>query len=241
MFFRYQSDGFVFPIFSPLHGIFLLIAFLGVCAIFRWPKTFRQRPYLRYCLASALLIIQLLLYAWFWGGDAYLQAQGWPLYHCRVAELSMLLTLFFNFSWAKDLSVYLGLYGSVFALLIPVMEPFSFPHVTNVAYFAAHLLMLWTVAYLIVILDYRFTSKGLIHSLIFLNLFNLSLLWLNPLLGMNYAYFSLSPIFTGFFNTWPRILYVGLLLALYNALVLLTHVGGRKLTLVYRQGKNGEM
>ncbi len=227
-FFRYESDGFVFPMYSALHWLLLLLAGGGVFLIYRKRERLRSWTGLRYVLGAGLLLVQLLLYAWFWNGDANLRAAGWPLYHCRIAELAMLLALFGGFRFAKTIAIYLGAYGAIFALLIPIMEPYAFPHVTNLAYFMAHLLMLWTVAFLICVDGYHFDKLGLLQAVVFLNLLNLLILLANPLLGMNYAYFSFSPIFTEFFAAWPRGLYVVFLMLLYNLLLCLTFFLGRR-------------
>lgn len=227
-FFRYESDGFVFPMYSSLHWLMLLLGAGGVFLIYKKRERLRSWIGLRYVLGAGLLLVQLLLYAWFWTGDAGFRAAGWPLYHCRIAELAMLLALFGGFRFAKTIAIYLGGYGAVFALLIPIMEPYAFPHVTNLAYFLAHLLMLWTVAFLIFVDEYRFSGRSLLQAVVFLNLLNLLILLANPLLGMNYAYFSFSPIFTEFFAAWPRGLYLGFLMLLYNLLLCLTFFLGRR-------------
>lgn len=220
--FRHEADGFVFPIFGPLHIGLLLVAAVGVLLIIK----FRLR--LRGWLAGALIVTQTLLYGWFMTGDAAIRAAGLPLYHCRIAELAMILALLTPWNFAKTISIYMGGYGAMVALLIPVMEAYRFPHITNFAYFAGHILMLWTVTYLIVIAGYDFTKSELRKIVLFLNLVNGVIYVANPPLRMNYAYFEFSPVFTEFFQSWPRLLYLGVLVGLYNLLLWLTYVVGKK-------------
>lgn len=229
-FFRHQPDTFVFPMYSMLHLLILGIAALGVWLIIVNRQALRASNKLRISLAIGLIVVQLALYAWFASGDAALRAAGLPLYHCRVAEIAMVVALLSRHRFAKTIALYLGSYGSFFALLIPIMEAYRFPHVTNIAYFAAHLLMIWTVTYLLFVERYQFERASLQHVLIFLNLLNIVIVLVNPLLNMNYAYFAHSPIFTNTFQSLPRDAYLALLFLVYNLLILMIYCCGKTLS-----------
>ncbi len=227
-FFRHEADDFVFPMFSLQHIAILLCAAAGVFCIIKYRARLHAWKALPYWMAVSLIVVQTLLYGWFMTGDAAIRAAGLPLYHCRIAELAMIFALLSKWTFAKSISIYLGGYGSIVALLIPVMEAFRFPHITNFAYFLGHTLMIWTVTYLLAAADYAFTKAELIKIVIFLNLANLVILAANPALRMNYAYFEFSPIFTEFFQTWPRGIYLSVLFGLYNLLLWLTYVFGKR-------------
>lgn len=121
----------------------------------------------------------------------------------------------------------MGTFGAPVALLIPIMEPFSFPHITNVSYFAGHILMIWTIVYMVKVERYPFDDRTLYQTLIAFNVMNLFILTIDHLLDMNYAYFLFSPVLTAFFDKFPYPLYVLTAFAIYNGLIVLIHFVGK--------------
>ncbi len=230
-FLRHETDGFVFPKYGPAHIVLLLVAALGVWLVWKYGG---RGGYLRRVLFVTLLVTQILLYGWFFTGGGLWIVAGLPLYHCRISILAMLIALVCEKKTgrggglSRGLAIYLGTFGAPVALLIPIMEPFSFPHITNVSYFAGHILMIWTIVYMVKVERYPFDEKTLYQTLIAFNVMNLFILTIDHLLGMNYAYFLFSPVLTGFFGKFPYPLYALTAFAIYNGLIVLIHFVGKK-------------
>lgn len=224
-FFRHQTDGFVFPMYSRLHVFLLIFTLIGTLWVIRQAEL--HEKLLRRLLCGALIIIQLLQYGWFFSGGPAWIIQGLPLYHCRIAELAMVSALLNKKDSALNLSVYLGGYGAPVALLLPVMEAFSFPHITNIAYFANHILMVWTVAFLVRLNPQVFQRKNYRQALLVTNLMNLFILVADHILKVNYAYFLFSPVLTKQFQSLPYPVYVLFAFIVYNLAVTVIYVAGR--------------
>lgn len=93
-------------------------------------------------------------YQRFWRRVQYLQIiglYGWyllmhfdlaeclPLFHCRIAALAV---LFLPSGKLKTYFAYLGIAGANCALLVPVFDPYPFPHLTILSYVIGHLALL---------------------------------------------------------------------------------------------------
>ena len=71
---------------------------------------------------------------------------------------------------------------------------------------------------------FKLSGRGLLSSLVFTNIFNLGVFWLNPRINGNYSYFEFAPVLESFFETLSRPVYVFVVFLTYNLLILLIHV-----------------
>lgn len=224
-FFRGTWEDYQFPAFSPVHGLLLAFALAGILAIVHFRDALRRddRRVLKKALLAGLLLEQVSQYGWYYLAGTFTLGDGLPLYICRTAILALILALVTDHGLIKGLAVYWGTFGGLLALLYPVIYPMHFPHITNFTYFGGHSIMVWTVAYLLAVEAIELTRRGLVFSLIFTNGFNLAVFFLNPYLNGNYSYFQFSPILPEVFARLPRMVYIIMVFALYNLLILLIH------------------
>ena len=227
-FFRGEYDGYVFKAFSPLHFAILAVMFLGIGLIVKKADYLRTESGKKYrrLLFTVLLIEQIMQYSWYFLVGTFTLGDSLPLYICRTAILSILLAFATGNRKTETISVYWGLFGGVLASVVPVIYPFSFPHFTNFSYFIGHLFMVWSVTWFIAVEKYRFTRPGLVFILIFTNLFNVGMYFLNPLINGNYSYFTFSPVLWEVFSQMDHRLYASILFILYNLLIFLIHCTG---------------
>lgn len=224
-FFRGTWEDYVFPSFTPVHFLLLGIALAGILLIiaFRRPLRADQRALLKKALLGGLLLEQVSQYGWYWLAGTFTLGDGLPLYICRTAILALILALVTDWPRIRSLAVYWGTFGGTLALLMPVIYPMRFPHITNFTYFGGHSIMVWTVTWLMVVRRHQLDQAGLRFSLAFTNAFNLAVFFLNPRLGGNYSYFEFPPVFRELLAPMPRPVYVGLVFLLYNLLILFIH------------------
>lgn len=224
-FFRGGWEDYTFKLFSPAHFILLALAFLGLVLIVKYREQLRQdsNERLKKVFLGALLLEQFLQYGWYALAKTFTLGDGLPLYICRTAILALILALATKASLARSLAVYWGTLGGVLALLVPVLYPMHFPHITNFTYFWGHIIMVWSVIYIQAIEGFKLSRRGLYASLVFTNLFNLGVFWLNPRINGNYSYFEFAPVLQSFFEGLSRPVYVLVVFLTYNLLILLIH------------------
>ncbi len=224
-FFRGGWEDYVFKAFSPVHFLLLAIALAGSLRIIRSRRRLAADPdrRLKKILLAGLLAEQILQYGWYALAGTFTLGDGLPLYICRTAILALILALVTGRPLLRSLAVYWGTFGGILALLIPVVYPMHFPHITNLTYFGGHTIMVWTVTYILAVEGFTPDAKGLRFCLIFTNVFNLAVLWLNPRISGNYSYFEFAPVWPDFFSALPRPVYIALIFLIYNLLILFIH------------------
>lgn len=225
-FFRGGWEDYSFKIFSPLHFVLLAIGILGIVLIVKYQKALRGDPrrWLKKTLLTVLLLEVALLYGWYILAGAFTLGDGLPLYICRTAIIAIILGLTTKSPSIRSLAVYWGTLGGTLALLLPVLYPMHFPHITNFTYFVGHTIMIWSVTYIQAVEGFQLSGRGLLTSLAFTNIFNLGVFWLNPRINGNYSYFETAPVQQSFFETLSRPVYVLIVFLTYNLLIVLIHV-----------------
>lgn len=225
-FFRGGWEDYAFRAFSIVHFLLLGLAFMGVVLIIKYRRELQRdsQGVLKKIFIGILLLEQVLQYGWYALAKTFTLGDGLPLYICRTAIIALILALTLNKPLVRSLAVYWGTLGGVLALLIPVLYPMHFPHITNFTYFVGHTIMVWAVIYIQAVEGFQLSGRGLLASLVFTNLFNLGVFWLNPRINGNYSYFEFAPVLESFFDTLSRPIYVLVVFLTYNLLILLIHV-----------------
>lgn len=129
------------------------------------------------------------LYSWYlWVG--WPLSGSLPLYHCRI---TMFVLLWARSGRLKRYFAYLGVFGSVVALVYPVFDPFNFPHITLFSFVLGHYaLVVNSLIYLLSNPSQKNLSKSLIWS--YTLLMNAVMLVANILWGGNYGFLARTPI-----------------------------------------------
>ncbi|MFZ2258969.1 MAG: TIGR02206 family membrane protein [Clostridiaceae bacterium] len=230
-FYRGTWQDYLFPLFSPVHFLLLAILITGGILIAVNKEKLRSdgRRILGKLFLGSLFLEQISQYSWYFLAGTFTLGDGLPLYICRTAIPAIILAYLTGNYFVMTISVYWGLFGGILALLFPVIYPFYFPHITNFTYFLGHFVMVWSVIYFLAVEKYRFTTKGLLSALVFTNLFNVFVHWLNPMVNGNYSYFSYPPVFKEVLGKLSSTNYAVVVFITYNLLILLIHGVGAKL------------
>lgn len=224
-FFRGGWEDYKFRVFTPVHFFLIGLALVGVILILKYRKElkFDSGSRLKKLFLAGLLLEQILQYGWYALAKTFTLGDGLPLYICRTAIIALILALSTGAPLMRSLAVYWGTLGGVPALLVPVLYPMYFPHITNFTYFFGHTIMVWSVVYILAVEEFRLTREGLVFALTFTNLFNLGVFWLNPKINGNYSYFEVAPVWQATFASWPRPIYITFVFVTYNLLILSIH------------------
>lgn len=218
-FFRSVPENTKFESFGKMHIFILIIGFLISYLIIKKLQVNRNFELI---VAFVLLIQQITLYSWYHISNYNPFTEGLPLYHCRVAILSLALGLIFKINLLLNIGAYWGIFGSISALLVVGADPFAFPHITQFSYFIGHLFLLWGAVYLLFVRKIGMTNVALRDMMIFTTIYHMIVFIINNKLGSNYAYL-IEPPFTINYNFNPYV-YAFIVIILFNTILLLEYL-----------------
>lgn len=221
-FFRGKEDGFVFSKYGTLHLLILAIFLFGAYLIINKKLGLnieKKNKSLMKTFATIILLDQIVLYSWQFGSGRFSFDMSLPLYHCRIAVFFLILGIFTDNRFFKSMTIFWGFFGSLFALTMPDLYAYNFPHYTNFQFFIVHLILGWVVADLLFVEDFTLTKVDLKNVLIFTNIFNLILICVNFILkpvypAINYGYMIAMPGGMPLFNS--NILHMITIVLLFN-------------------------
>lgn len=215
-FFRVESEGKDIIKFGFTHILILLISFLGAILIYYFRDKLKESNRLLKTFIICVAVQQSFLYGWYILGGDFSWEVSLPLYDCRVAILSLIYGVFWKNDKFKRIGIYLGLIGSIVALLSPELDGFMYPHFTWYSFFIGHIMLLWITCYIFFVEEITISKEGYREVFVFTNILHLTLILLNKLINSNYAYLSEPPIFKGVLNYLPGYYYSFAMLLLLN-------------------------
>ena len=213
-FFRGTAEKAELILFSNIHIMLLALALFGSLFILKSKKDNKK---LEIIIGVCLLSQQFILYSWYLITKYKLLEDGLPLYHCRIAIITMGLGLVFNKKNLVKIGSYWGIFGSISALIFVNLDPFLFPHLTQFSYFIGHYFLLWGATYLLWIKQIGMNKIDYKNALIFTNIYHISMFFVNKLLKSNYGYVSSSPIGIG--NNLNPIIYLIIVMMIFNIIL----------------------
>lgn len=218
-FFRGTEEKVNFILFSNIHIMLLIVALLGSLLILKSKKDNRK---LEILIGAFLLSQQLILYSWYLITKYRLLSEGLPLYHCRIAIITMGFGLIFKKKMLIKIGSYWGIFGSISALLFVGLDPFYFPHMTQFSYFIGHYFLLWGAIYLLWIKQIGMNKTDYKNALIFTNIYHIAMFFFNKMIDGNYGYMSLSPIGIG--NNLHPVVYGFIVMMIFNIVLTIEYV-----------------
>lgn len=240
-FFRTNPDGWKLKHFSVPHLIILLVAVAGVAYIWTKREEIAKKDVLRKPITLILALQFSILYLWYGFTGFSGIAQSLPLYNCRFAIILTVIALITKNEWAQRISVYWGLPGSILALLLPDVDPFSWPHYTNVSFVLGHIFLLLGVLYIIVVDKPKFSKLSYRFILAFSTAYHAAISVLNYIVGGNYCLMREFPFCEIPFLPNRTLVYTIFAIFLYNVLMTLTHAGLRSITKHVRENEAEEI
>lgn len=226
-FFRSKEDGFVLERFGTAHLLILAFFIIGIVLIvtkcFGLDDKNKNTKFLR-TMAIILLIDQIVLYLWQFGSGYFRFDMSLPLYHCRIAVWLLIFGILQNNRVMKIIGLYMGLLGSLTAMIFSDLYQFSFPHYTNFQFFIVHILMGWIVFDFTFVERIHVKKEELKSVLLIVNLFNVFLLIFNLLLkpfykDINYGYILKMP--ASMKEIFPRGTHTIVVVLLFNLITIL--------------------
>lgn len=174
-------------------------------------------------IGVVLIIQQLFLYMWYITNNYDILTKGLPLYHCRIAILSLSIGLIFNKIKYMKLGAYWGIVGATIALVIPAdVDPFLFPHITTVSFFVGHMFLLWGSIYVLYVKKVEITKRDLKKILSFTNIYCIFIYIFNYITNSNYGFMNSSPIPIG--NNLNHFMYGTIVILISNIVINIIYI-----------------
>lgn len=194
-----------------------LLMFVVLLGLIWLSVTYYRKQWL-WCIYHFLQSFQLLsLYIWY-GAKMIPISNSLPFYHCRLAMFALLLLP--DKTKLKQYFALMGVSGAIFAIGYPIMDAYTFPHITAFSFLIGHYaLLVGSIIYLMCYYKSNFLSwKAIILYTFVLNLF---LVIINYLTGGNYGILRYTPFIT---NTPLLVRYLAVTLILTAMLLLIDWV-----------------
>lgn len=193
--FAWDYHGEPFVLFGAAHSIALgIILLLNLSFLFlRSEKRAAWRKPVRVTMAVVLIANELGWHLWnFLNGQWTVQTML-PLHLCSVfVFLSAWMLLTRNYS-IYEFAYFLGIGGALQALLTPDAGIYGFPHYRFLQTMISHGLIVSASVYMTLVEGFRPSGRSLLKVLVWGNVYMVSVLIINQLLGSNYMYLAHKP------------------------------------------------
>ncbi len=176
------------PIYIRIGSILVTIFIFYIC--FKYV----EKEWLHHTFYTLQVIQLIFLYGFYWLNHLPLSV-SLPLYHCRI---SMFLLLFAKDCKLKKYFSLIGIFGCLCSVLVPIMDKYSWPHVTLVSYYWGHFALLGNCLIYLLKTQQQLNLSNI--SLTTLNI-NIVIAIANVLTGGSYGFLRETPFIPG----WPFI------------------------------------
>lgn len=186
-----------FVIFSIAHmgavmGLCFLILLLFISRK-KWSIQPKNMRLMERFFALSLLVIEVLYHVWLFQSERWNWNNSLPLELCSISLVMTIVLLWTGNKHVYNFVFYAGIGGALQAVATPVLD-LSFPHFRYFHFFYTHIGILVTALYFTWIKGYRPTFKGLIKTMVALNLLLPAVVAINFLLQGNYMFLREKPM-----------------------------------------------
>lgn len=151
------------------------------------------RRTIRYTLAGILWANEIGWHAWNYAVGQWTIQTMLPLHLCSLLVWTGALMLVTKNYAIFEFMYFLGIGGSIQALMTPDLGIYGFPHFRFFQTFISHGLILTSALYMTVVEGYRPTWKSLLRVALWINLYMAAVFVVNGLIGSNYLFIARKP------------------------------------------------
>lgn len=182
--------------FSLAHwgAIAVLITFILLLFITRtrWTESVKNILSMERLFGLSLLVIDILYHVWLVQSDRWELSNSLPLELCSISLLLTIVLLWTGNRLVYQFVFYAGIGGALQAMLTPVLD-MDFPHFRYFHFFYTHAGIILTALYFTWVKGYRPTFKGVLTTLLALNILLPFIFWINYLFEGNYMFLQRKP------------------------------------------------
>ncbi|MEQ8239592.1 MAG: TIGR02206 family membrane protein [Cyclobacteriaceae bacterium] len=185
------------PNFKPYsleHLIAVLLLCLAGYVLMRYAKS---KPLRNQETIFQILCLVINASVWFWlfnevAYDRFEWEKDIPFVFCNLLAALLPVFAFYRKKWLFNVIYYLVIIGAIMAIITPSLK-FKFPHYESIKFWAVHGGLLIVIFYSIIIFKYRPTFKGVVHTLLFVQVYVVIITVFNLTFGTNYLYLNTKP------------------------------------------------
>ncbi|MBT2689885.1 TIGR02206 family membrane protein [Bacillus sp. ISL-47] len=191
--FSHDYNTFPFIAFTASHllMIFLFAVVSAIMFIFRG-RLRNMDGQVRKIMFFLLFTMELFYHIWLYKGGYWDVTFALPLHLCSISLILCLILLATKSKVVFQIVYFIGIVGALMAILTPELF-LGFPHFRYFQFFITHNLIIWTCLYFVFVHNYRPTGKGLLMSILFLNISAAGAFLANKLTDGNYMFLSYKP------------------------------------------------
>ncbi|NNE46917.1 MAG: TIGR02206 family membrane protein [Rhodothermales bacterium] len=241
-FWTIDYSGDPFELFGAPHiVVMVVVALISIALVVRGRRIDTERhAAIRRTLAALLVLNEVLWHVWAATEDVYTIQEMLPLHLCSVMVWLSAYALVRPNQHLYELMYFLGVAGSVQALLTPDAGIFGFPHFRFLQTMISHGLVFIVGIYVVAVEGYRPTRQSVVRVFLGLNLYALAVGLLNAAIGSNYLYVNgrpPTPSVIDLMPAWPWYLLYLEVIALGLLALLYLPFAGRKSPAVEQAGE----
>lgn len=155
-------------------------------------KVVRNVDVIEKSFAITLVIADIGYYLWLIFTDRWNIQDSLPLELCSISLVLAVILLWTGNRHLYDIVFYAGIGGALQAIITPVLD-IDFPHFRYFHFFFTHIGIIVTALYFTWVKDYRPTFKGILKTLLILNLLLPGIFIINRLTEGNYMFLQRKP------------------------------------------------
>lgn len=185
-----------FEMFSMAHlssvMMLLFLIFLLFLTKKKWPlERITIKPIERF-FALSLLIMEVLYHVWLFQVERWNWSNSLPLELCSISLVLTIVLLWTGNKHIYDFVFFAGIGGALQAVATPVLD-ISYPHFRYFHFFYTHFGIIITALYFTWVKGYFPTFRGIIKTMVALNLMLPCIFVINILLQGNYMFLRKKP------------------------------------------------
>ncbi|MER2263332.1 MAG: TIGR02206 family membrane protein [Psychrobacillus sp.] len=185
-----------FIMFSVEHwsaiAAFILFILLLFFARNRWLQSEKGLLRGERLFGLSLLVIDILYHIWLLQTDRWELRNSLPLELCSISLLLTILLLWTGNRFIYQFVFFAGIGGAIQAMLTPVLD-MNYPHFRYFHFFYTHAGIILTALYFTWVKGYRPTFKGILTTMLALNILLPFVFWINSLVDGNYMFLQKKP------------------------------------------------
>ena len=185
-----------FTLFSTAHFVSLGILLLLFVILFsfrkKWSIQSKYRQRIERLFALSLLVMEILFHVWMINTGRWNFSNSLPLELCSISLIFTIILLWTGNRSLIDFVFFAGIGGALQALATPVLD-IGFPHFRYFHFFYTHLGIILTAFYFIWMKEYKPTFKGIIKTMVILNILLPLIVVVNSLFEGNYMFLKKKP------------------------------------------------
>lgn len=185
-----------FEMFSSAHfGAVIGLSFLVLLLFMtkkKWSIPKEKIRLIERLFGLSLLLMEVLYHIWLYQSGSWNWSNSLPLELCSISLMMTIVLLWTGNKHIYDFVFYAGIGGALQAVATPVLD-LSFPHFRYFHFFYVHFGIILTALYFTWVKGYRPTFKGIIKTMVALNILLPCVFALNMKLQGNYMFLREKP------------------------------------------------